>query len=113
MNKSLEELEANLNGELCSIISNNRTIDGLFADLLENVRGIYSMDGYDNLKLSTVLMLDYVYHELIESSQIAQLFKDMIRAIVIYHISRIADRKDQTNDNSYIESDNQANFDID
>lgn len=112
MNRNFEELQAQLANDLCSVINNNRAEPGLFSDLLETMRAIYYLDGQDSMNLSVVLMLEYVYHELIAPSQIAQIYKDIARALVVYHISRLADGKDHQDDAGYIESDVREGFDI-
>lgn len=114
MKRDLRTIEEALAEKLGSVIRNDRSAEGLFSGLLQDVSDAYYCGGYGELRLSTVLMLEYVYQELIREARIAQVFKDMIRAIVVYHVARLGEGRDQQdNTQAFIEQDTQAGFDID
>ena len=114
MKRDRFEMEESLSQRLGDVIRNNRSGEGLFSGLLQDISDLYYSNGYSELRLSTVLMLEYVYQELIRDAPLAQIFKDMARSIIVYHVARLAEGMDRSDDTqAFLDGDTQAAFDID
>ena len=86
-NEVLEELIFN---GLCDMI-HNKDVD--LDKLFNGIKEFYDNDAFMVAGAPTLLLLDYVYYNIIIHSDIAVMYKDIIRSIMIYHISRLADKK--------------------